>query len=49
VEHVHYICKRYELGVERIIEHNKAMGARIIKEFQKSSMEMKSFGEKLQQ
>ncbi|CAM6030936.1 unnamed protein product [Sphagnum balticum] len=49
VEHARYICKKYELGVERIIEHNEAMGARIIKEFQKSSMEMKSFGEKLQQ
>jgi hypothetical protein len=49
LEHTHYICKKYELGVERIIEHNEAMGARIIKEFQKSFMEMKSFGEKLQQ
>jgi hypothetical protein len=35
--------------VERTVEHNEAMGARIIKEFQNNSMEMKSFGEKSQQ
>jgi hypothetical protein len=48
LKHARYICKKYELWVERIIEHNEAMGARIINEFQKNSMEMKNFGEKLQ-
>jgi hypothetical protein len=47
-EQTRYICSKHEYGVERIIENQEAMGARIIKTFHESFTKIENFQKQLQ-
>jgi hypothetical protein len=47
-EQTRYICNKHEYGVERIIENQEAMGARIIETFHESFTKIENFQKQLQ-